>query len=978
MFLQKLALFVAVMSATAATARSEGGKETSQAENIVLENEYVTCLIGADGGNLSFRAKQSGKEYGVQKSRRHFLTLKKGGKWHEPTGCSAADGNISVEFKPLDTTVVVKATCKKHYFVFEIESVGNPDIEAISLLNLAVTSCTYVSNMSGVATDEEFAACARALNLQVQTNVSGRPAVLAGLADRKYGLAGAKVALVGCPGGRIRAVLKEMVRNEGLPYSRLGGPWAIEVEENRGSYVFAYVSEHNVDDWIALAKKAGITHIHLNGWYRSRGHYEPRKGPFPNGLAGLKATVDKIHAAGLKAGMHTLTGCISPGDPWVTPVPDKRLAVDASFTLAEPIDGKGATVLTKEQPLEFDTVWASESHGNVIRIGDELIQYSGLSRQPPYGFTGCKRGAFGTKVAAHAKGAAVGHLFVRYRAFQPDENSTLVDDVAAAIAGVFNTCGFDMIYMDGAEGMSGGWRGVAKMRAAIFKKLDRPALVEASSWGQHSWPFHSRIGAWDYPNWAIKRFIDVHCRSVRRHREGSLLPSQLGWWSIFGPNQNRNAQLPDEIEYLCCKSLGYDAPMSFQGVRPGGRPANARQDEYLTMIGRYERLRLAGYFPESVREKLRGEQEEFHLVRTPQGDWQLVPTDYAVHKVTGRDDDSDTGGSDTWTVTNRYAGQPVKLRIQALFGVEPYDSPESLVLADFAREDEFAVREAAGGVAFELGVSREQVKVGNLSGRYSAKSTSGSRRGAWAKAGKVFSPEIDLGKCDALGVWVHGDGKGELLNFQLNSPRQYYRAISDHYVKVDFSGWRYFELLLRERDAAGHDDYAWPYKHVYAAYRAPLVCKHVSSLDLYFNNLPPRQSVTCLLSPIKALRTRKLKLDNPSITIRGERIVFPVSLESGCYLEFTPASECKLYDRRGELLREVRLEGRVPTLAPGENEVKFTCETSKDCRPRAKVTVISHGKPLQGSRSTRPTGLSGAPLRYAPATHRDPKLCPFL
>ena len=54
-------------------------------------------------------------------------------------------------------------------------------------------------------------------------------------------------------------MLKEVVRNEDLPYSPLGGPWALDVQENRGSYLFTFVTEKNVDEWTRLAKLGGIT-----------------------------------------------------------------------------------------------------------------------------------------------------------------------------------------------------------------------------------------------------------------------------------------------------------------------------------------------------------------------------------------------------------------------------------------------------------------------------------------------------------------------------------------------------------------------------------------------------------------------------------------------------------------------------------------------------------------------------------------------
>ncbi len=135
--------------------------------------------------------------------------------------------------------------------------------------------------------------------------------------------------------------MQQLVRNEGLPYSALGGPFALDAEDNRGSYVFATVSEQDVDAWIDLARRGGIQTVHMSGWEQSLGHYEPAKRLFPNGLAGLKAVVDKFHAAGLKVGIHTLTGCISPHDPWIRPVPDPRLATDGTYTLTADLRRNG-------------------------------------------------------------------------------------------------------------------------------------------------------------------------------------------------------------------------------------------------------------------------------------------------------------------------------------------------------------------------------------------------------------------------------------------------------------------------------------------------------------------------------------------------------------------------------------------------------------------------------------------------------------
>jgi len=682
-------------------------QRTPESNGIILKNEYVTYRISADGRNLGFLCNRTGKQYCAQPGERPVVTLKKGGVEYQPASCDYAGGRISIEFPKAGVTVVVKVATKNHYFVFEVESVSDPQVEELRLVDLAVTPSKYVSVMSGVATD-------------------------------------------------------------------------------------------------------------------------------------------------------------------------------ATLTLAAALDENATNMLTEEQPDELDSVWGYGSHGNVIRIDEELIQYSGLSREPPYGFTGCKRGVFGTKPARHEKGTAAGHLFVRWGCFHPDENSTLVDDIADAIAHAFDTCGFDMIYMDGVtETVHGGWHGAAKIRRTIYQKIKRRALVEASCWDYHSWPFHSRLGAWDHPKHGLKRFIDLHCRlwepdidgrTTERYLQSTFLPTQLGWWVIFGPTRDHRGELPDEIEYLCSKALGHDSPISFQGIQADEPPRNARRDDYLAMVGRYERLRLANYFSEAVKARLRQEGEEFRLVESSKDVWRFVPTDYSVHKVTGGDD-----GSRTWKFRNRFAAQPLKLRIEALYSVEPYESDDAVVLADFSNEDEFSNRSAASGITHRLSPSQELVKIGEQSGYYWAESNTNSRRGAWAKVGKTFVPEADIEHCDALGVWIHGDG-----------------------------------------------------------------------LNLYFNNLPAHDSVTCFLSPIKALPTKKVTLRNPAVEISGRRITFPVALESGAYLEFESESDCRLYDERGALIRRIQPRGERPLLASGENQVHFTCKGPEGCRARANVTVISHGEPFGG------------------------------
>jgi hypothetical protein len=212
------------------------------------------------------------------------------------------------------------------------------------------------------------------------------------------------------------------------------------------------------------------------------------------------------------------------------------------------------------------------------------------------------------------------------------------------------------------------------------------------------------------------------------------------------------------------------------------------------------------------------------------------------------------------------------------------------------------------------------------------------------KLGYKFPSVRDLSENQALGVWICGDGKGELLNFQLRSPQHISHGIGDHDVIVDFVGWRYFQLI--EPEGERYSEYSWNYGSPYAIYRESVNYNHIESLSIWYNNIPEKGTVTCYLRPVEAMPLVSIKLINPAVTIGDKTIVFPVEMESGSYLEFYSMSDCKLYGQKGELLQEVIPQGQIPDLKRGDNRISFKCDVSPNASARARITVISKGEPL--------------------------------
>jgi hypothetical protein len=236
-------------------------------------------------------------------------------------------------------------------------------------------------------------------------------------------------------------------------------------------------------------------------------------------------------------------------------------------------------------------------------------------------------------------------------------------------------------------------------------------------------------------------------------------------------------------------------------------------------------------------------------------------------------------------------------------------------------------------------------EAGETLGRLTAVNKGADRRGTWASFQKTFDPPLDLRAHQGMGVWVRGDGKGQVLNFQLQSPHHITRARGEHYVIVDFEGWRYFELI--EPDAERFTDYAWPYHGWYSVYRESIQPSNVQSLTIWCNHLPPEDSITVDLRPVRAVPLVPAQIVNPQLTIGGATVEFPMEIPSGQYIEACPAGEVRRYGPAGELLEQLPLGRVLPQLVPGDNRIEFTCQRTESPPPRAQVQIRSLGEPIQ-------------------------------
>lgn len=853
---------------------------------------------------------------------------------------------------------------------FTLESLSVADVEEVHMAKVRPVCTKWCGTMANILSDETSAVALRAYDVALSMSASrGNGLLVRG--EREHGFLGSRFGLAAGPRSSFVDQLRAMSKASGAPLSEAGGAWSLGSAACRGSYMFADLSLDSVDDWIDLAERGGIDCIHLHGWWEWLGQYPVRKAYFPNGLDDMKAAVDRIHAAGLKVGMHSLTACINPHrDPWISPVCTTNLVADATYTLSAHLAADATEIRVNERPIDrHDLVYTYSSNGNFLRLGNEVVQYTGIRREPPYAFTGCRRGSFKTRPAAYPAGARCDYLHQRYNAFYPDPDSPLAEDLATRLANVRNVCGIDAFYFDGSEGM-GTRYGIDRLRHLIYSRFTQPPVAEASCWGAHNWWFHSRIGAWDHAVWGAKRFHDAHLRStVEDARMANFMEPQMGWWQPRVGSAQARGHYSEEMEYFAGKNAGFDAAMSQQGVNVTAGPLSEFLTRQFTLLGWYERARMARAFSPEARTKLATPNSEWRLRQDDAGVWGLSSVTAITHRVTGP-------SARNWQFS---LPQPRRglLRVEALYGAEEKGAQTATNFLTAADVPLMKVDSASGVKARVEAVRSESLACGvpGESIRLSASNARSSTRGAWTSAKRTYEfPYMNLGNNAAFNLWVKGDGSGAILNLQLRMAREYHGSICEHYVRLDFKGWRSVTLLARERDADACADLSWPYSgSVMAIDRNPYDGSHVQSVSLWLNEIPAGGSTTVEVASVRALPVVKPLLRDASVVVNGRPWTVPFVLDAGEYAELEGRGWTH-YSEKGETLAYAPAPADFE-LAAGTYACSFSGHSEGVAR--AEVTVLALGDsspafvPLSREQRKQMAYEAMLPFRYAPAKGLD-------
>lgn len=363
---------------------------------------------------------------------------------------------------------------------------------------------------------------------------------------------------------------------------------------NRSIYWTYDAVPENIDRHIEIARKAGLKMMLFyfpcfikNHGYSYLGDYDLRD-DYPNGYDDIKKMIDKVKAAGITPGFHTLQTHIGVKSRYVTPVLDPRLNRKRNFTLKQPIPASGelTEIFVEENPVDaplFD-------HTRVVAFGGEAFSYEGYTTTPPYKFTGVSRGTYETRAAAHPKGEIGGILDISEFGYGTsiyiNQDNDLQDEVAEKIAKIYN-CGFEFLYLDGSEGVNIPFGiNVSRSQYRIAAKLDKmPIFTEGAAKAHFGWHLQAGANAFDIfpPEVFMEKIVEFPYSEAPRMAE-NMTRVDFGWWNITPETT------PEMWDFAESKAAEMHCPVTIQ-FSFKTLEANPRAEELLAVLKKWEEYR---------------------------------------------------------------------------------------------------------------------------------------------------------------------------------------------------------------------------------------------------------------------------------------------------------------------------------------------------------------------------------------------------
>ena len=694
----------------------------SQTSVLTLRTGHMEMSIGAQGQVLSLSDLASGENYLTQDTITSLMAIRVDNKMIRPRAATVENETLTLQFDQ-DIQATISVEEKPNYLTFELTSITPENsVELITWGPYYSRIGQVIGETVGVVRNDDFALGIQSLNLKtlggypwnesdrmpafdifrannptdmhpdadgsVLYRVEAAKPTRAGSSLQAYtrnrreerviqdfnhekimapayddgGLVGSKIALFGCSTQEALPLIGELEIAEGLPHPMINGQWGKTAPEAASAYLITEFTEDNVDQAIALTKQAGLKYLyHYGKTFDSWGHFELYEGEFPSGIAGLKRCVEKAEAEGIKLGTHFLSNFITTNDPYVTPVPDKRLAIVGSSVITESVSAE-ASEIPVSSPEFFNQM--KNNTLKTVRIQDELIRYGSVSDSEPWRLLDCQRGAFETRAVSHEEGDTIVKLLDHaYKVFLT--NAELTVEMSEKMAEIYNQTGLRQISFDGLEGNRStglGTYGETLMPYTWYNSLSDDLkdhlIIDASRTTHFFWHIYSRMN-WGEPWYGGFRESQKAYRfNNQAYFQRNYMPGMLGWFKMTPTTS------VEDVEWLLAKSAGYDAGYA---LVTGNEEVekNGNSEQILALIGEWEKLRIGQAFTETQKELMRDTTQEFSLVAEAPGTWSLVRFNSKIYTHQYRDLQPGQPLYSTFDIDNAGEEQPLQFTLTA-------------------------------------------------------------------------------------------------------------------------------------------------------------------------------------------------------------------------------------------------------------------------------------------------------------------------
>ena len=622
---------------------------TESDKKIVIENAQVRLVIGNKGKALSLVHKRSGQECLQQDADVPAFTLTQHRPYDNELQLSHPaksktfpadsvwwkDGDLVVSFKPERNVATIQVNVTDSYIAFNLKRFDydfddfrekrKTEIDEFTLLQLPVKSRKNFGEWLNVTWDEEVAVNLLATDPYAKIDAEERKGYRifkAGM-EANVKLEGVGTALITTEKSKLLDCIDKVEHDFNLPKG---------VESRRSeAYKYSYYevwngTVENIDKHIAYAKLGGFRAIQLSCtvFAETVGHF-PWNDSYPNGMKDLQKVVRKIKDAGMIVGVHIWYNKAERADKYITPVPDYRLNLSQSFILAAPLSEKANEVVVEENPAGC----TMEEGRRILKIGDELIEYSGFTTDFPYRFTGCKRGALGTHSSSYSRGLRFGLLdvdtwtkWVRF-----DQRTSIQQEVAERIGKIYSEAGLDFVYFDGAEDIHPPyWYYTSLAQLKVYNCMHpAPAFSEGALKSHFSWHIITRGNAFDvFAPEVVKQATNRYPLSEAALVTNDFTSIDFGWLGSTPPGESTVGMQPDMYEYVCSRAAAWDCPISLV-ARIEQFKANPRTADNLEVIHRWEDIRIKGILNEEQKKELQNPLQEHIVLKNAAGTYELYP-----------------------------------------------------------------------------------------------------------------------------------------------------------------------------------------------------------------------------------------------------------------------------------------------------------------------------------------------------------------